>query len=125
MSIAGWRSIQTLYKSATLAPRIFICMGLGLAALLQTFSLALLYVLGQAICETMDFHPFFRISLKLLPRKKRGDGADYAIASFFEQRDRLKSVPLRVLELAHSAARHGRGLLLLGNLGDQRLGREH
>jgi hypothetical protein len=61
----------------------------GLAALLQAFRLALLYAFGQAICETMDFHPFFRISLKLLPGKKRGDDADYAIASLFEQRYRL------------------------------------
>jgi hypothetical protein len=45
-------------------------MRLGLATLLQAFSLALLHSFGQAICETMDFHPFFRIHLKLLPRKK-------------------------------------------------------
>src|SRR5215470_13527627 len=50
--------------------------------------------------------------------KKRGDDADYAIASLVDQYDRL-------LELAHSAAGHGRGLFLFGNLGDQGLGREH
>src|SRR5215470_13754529 len=50
--------------------------------------------------------------------KKKGDDADYAIASLVDQWDKL-------LELAHSAARHGRGPLLLGNLGDQGLGCEH
>jgi hypothetical protein len=45
-------------------------MRLGLATLLQAFSLALLYSFGRAICETMDFHPFFRISMKSSPRKK-------------------------------------------------------
>jgi hypothetical protein len=63
-------------------------MRLGLATSLQAFSLALLYSFGRAICETMDFHPFFRISMKSSPRKKRGDDADYAIASF-DQWDRL------------------------------------
>src|SRR5262245_12668806 len=61
---------QTLYESAILAPRIFICMRFGLAALLQAFSLALLCILVLVICETLDFYPFFRISLKLFPRKK-------------------------------------------------------
>jgi hypothetical protein len=45
-------------------------MRVGLATSLQAFRLALLYSFGRAICETMDFHPFFRISLKSLPRKK-------------------------------------------------------
>jgi hypothetical protein len=45
-------------------------MRLGLATSLQAFSLALSHFFGQVICETMDFHPFFRIHLKSLPRKK-------------------------------------------------------
>jgi hypothetical protein len=60
-------------------------MRIGLATSLQAFSLSLLYTLGLTICETMDFHPFFRINLKLSSRNKRGDDADYAIASFVDQ----------------------------------------
>jgi len=37
----------------------------------------------------MDFYPFFRISLKLLPTKKRGDDAISAIASLIDLWDRL------------------------------------
>jgi hypothetical protein len=42
-------------------------MRLGLATSLQAFSLALSHFFGQVICETMDFHPFFRINPKFLP----------------------------------------------------------
>jgi hypothetical protein len=58
---------RTLNKSATLAPRKFIFIYLCLAASLQAFSIALLCISGREICETMDFHPFFRINPKFLP----------------------------------------------------------
>jgi hypothetical protein len=45
-------------------------MRFGLATLLQAFSLELLDSLGHVFCETMDFHPFFRIHLKTSSRKK-------------------------------------------------------
>jgi hypothetical protein len=68
MNADRWMAIyQTLNRSATLAPRIFIRIRLCLAASLQAFSIALLCISKRAICETMDFHPFFRINPKLLP----------------------------------------------------------
>jgi hypothetical protein len=76
MNADRWMAIyRTLNRSATLAPRIFIRIRLCLAASLQAFSIALLCISGRAICETMDFHPFFRINPKFLPeafaKKKR------------------------------------------------------
>jgi hypothetical protein len=76
---------RTQYESATLAPRIFVCIRLSLAASLQAFSIAILSMLGREICETMDFHPFFRINLQLFLRKKRGDNVYCVIASLFDQ----------------------------------------
>jgi hypothetical protein len=71
MNADRWMAIyQTPNESATLAPRIFICICLSLATSLQAFSTALMRISGRAICETMDFHPFFRINPKLLQRKK-------------------------------------------------------
>jgi hypothetical protein len=39
-------------------------MRLSLASPLQAFSIALRCIFGKAICETMDFYPFFRIRLE-------------------------------------------------------------
>jgi len=62
MNADRWMAIyRTLNKSATLAPRILICICLSLAASLQAFSVAILCMYGREICETMDFYPFFRM----------------------------------------------------------------
>jgi hypothetical protein len=76
---------QTSNESATLAPRIFICMRLGLSAPLQAFSYVISSIVGREICETMDFYPFFRISLNPLLRKQRGDDVDCVTASIIDQ----------------------------------------
>jgi hypothetical protein len=76
---------RTQSESATLAPRIFICMRLSLAGPLQAFSISILSLLGWETCETMDFHPFFRINLQPSLRKKRGDNVLCVIASLFDQ----------------------------------------
>src|SRR6266511_51729 len=63
MNADRWMAIyRTLKRSAILAPRIFICIRLGLAASLQAFSVAILCIYWREVSETMDFYPFFRIN---------------------------------------------------------------
>jgi len=69
---------QTSNKFATLAPRIFFCIRLGLAASLQAFSIAILCIYLLEISETMDFYSFFRIDRLAISAKPSYTGEDKA-----------------------------------------------
>ena len=69
---------QTPNEFATLAPRIFFCIRLGLAASLQAFSVAILCIYWREISETMDFYPFFRIDLLAISAIRSYTGEDKA-----------------------------------------------